>query len=71
LNRPAERLPDSVIQVMERGDNEERTNLVAKVKEHDPTSYKGGRGSPEIKLPSAKDESHAQRVNGDTLTEEA
>jgi hypothetical protein len=71
LNRPAVRLSDSIIQVMERGNSKEGISLVTKVKENDPGSQKSGRGNPEISSLSATDDSPAQGVNGDTLTEEA
>ena len=64
LNRPAVRLSDSIIQVMERGNSKERISLVTKAKENDPRSS-------EILSLSATDESPAQGINGDTLTEEA
>ena len=71
LNRPVVGLPNSIIQVMERGKSEEGISLVTKVKENDPGSHERGRGSPHISSLSATDESPAQRVNGDRLTDEA
>jgi hypothetical protein len=66
LDRPVTGLPNSIIQVIERGKGEQGMSLVTKLKENDPGSHEGRPGGPEILSLSATDESPAKRVNRET-----